>query len=300
MKVLRTPEERFDSLTDYPFESKYVEIPNQWGPRLRIHYVDQGEPGAPVVVMLHGEPTWSFEYRSLIPPFVRSGFRVLAPDLVGFGRSDKPARIEDYTYERMVDWMAAWFDAVDPRGVTLVVHGWGGLIGLRVLTRNVRRFARVIAINTGLPTGKQQMSAEFATWQLMARNMPVLPIGNVINGACFVDLKQEVVAGYDAPFPDESYKSGARALPLLIPLHPDDPSGAENRAAWKSLRRFKKPFMTAFSYMDPMSAGTEDLFKNAVPGAIGQPHTRLRQAGHFVTEDRPDRLVKVIGKFLRS
>ncbi|MDF1595485.1 MAG: haloalkane dehalogenase [Acidimicrobiia bacterium] len=300
MKVLRTPDKRFEMLPDFPFEPHYVEIPNEWGPAIRIHSIDEGPAGAPCVVLMHGEPTWSYLFRHLIPPIVRAGYRVLAPDLVGFGRSDKPASIDDYSYERMVEWTAAWFEAVNPRRVTLIVHDWGGLIGLRVVARGSRRFARVIAMNAGLPTGTQVMSSEFATWQLMAHNMPVLPVGQIVNGGCFVDLPQEVIAAYDAPFPDESFKSGARALPSLVPIHPDDPSAAENRDAWRSLRRFKKPFLTAFSDLDPISSGTEEVFKAAIPGAVGQPHTRLRHSGHFVTEDRTERLIKVIGHFLRS
>ena len=299
MKVLRTPDERFESLPDFPFEPRYVEIPNEWGPSLRMHYVDEGPTAAPSVVLLHGEPTWSYLYRHLIPPLVRGGHRVLVPDLVGFGRTDKPAEIDDYTYERMVEWMAAWFELVNPRRVTLILHDWGGLIGLRVLAKGSRRFERIIAMNTGLPTGHQVMSQEFSTWRLMAHNMPVLPVGQIVNGACFVDLPPEVIAAYDAPFPDESFKAGARALPGLVPTHPDDPSAVENQKAWHSLSRLKKPFLTVFSDLDPISSGTEETFKARIPGAAGQPHTRLRQAGHFVTEDRTDRLIKLLGKFTR-
>jgi len=299
VKVLRTPDERFESLPDFPFEPRYVEIPNEWGPSLRMHYVDEGPTAAPSVVLLHGEPTWSYLFRHLIPPLVRGGHRVLVPDLVGFGRTDKPAEIDDYTYERMVEWMAAWFGLVNPRRVTLILHDWGGLIGLRVLARGSRRFERIIAMNTGLPTGHQAMSQEFSTWRLMAHNMPVLPVGQIVNGACFVDLPPEVIAAYDAPFPDESFKAGARALPGLVPTHPDDPSAVENQNAWRSLSRLKKPFLTVFSDLDPISSGTEETFKSRIPGAAGQPHTRLRQAGHFVTEDRTDRLIKVLSKFTR-
>jgi len=300
VKVLRTPDERFEALPDYRFEPRYVDIANQWGPTLRMHYVDEGPADAPTVVMLHGEPTWSYLYRHLIPPMVRAGNRVLAPDLVGFGRTDKPAEISDYTYERMVDWMAAWFEEVNPGHVTLILHDWGGLLGLRVVARGSRRFDRIVAMNTGLPTGNQKMSSAFTTWQLMAHNMPVLPIGQVVNGGCFIDLPDDVVAAYDAPFPDESYKAGARALPGLVPTRPDDPSAAENREAWRSLRRLKKPFLTAFSDLDPISSGAEELLKSGIPGATGQPHTRLRHAGHFVTEDRSERLIKVLCRYLRS
>lgn len=300
MRVLRTPDECFESLPDYPFEPRYVEIPNNSGPALRMHYVDEGPSSAPTVVMMHGEPTWSFLYRLIIPPLVRSGFRVLAPDLIGFGRSDKPAAIEDYSYERMVAWTSAWFEEVDPRRVSLIVHDWGGLIGLRIVSRGSRRFSRVVAMNTGLPTGTQTMSSEFRTWQMMAHNMPVLPVGQIVNGGCFVDLPAEVVAAYDAPFPDESYKAGARALPALVPTSPEHPSAAENRVAWRSLRRFNKPFLTAFSDLDPISSGTEEVFKTSIPGAADQPHTRLRHAGHFLPEDRTERLIKVLSRFLKS
>lgn len=300
MKVLRTPDERFESLPDYPFEPHYLEIRNTWGPDLRMHYVDEGPADAPSVVMLHGEPTWSYLYRQLIPPIVRAGHRVLAPDLIGFGKSDKPADTDDYTYERMVEWTAAWFELVNPRRVSLILHDWGGLIGLRVVAKRSRRFERIIAMNTGLPTGAQVMSPEFSIWKLMAHNMPVLPVGQIVNGGCFVDLAPDVIAAYDAPFPDESFKSGARALPALVPVRPDDPSAAENRAAWRSLRRLKKPFLTAFSDLDPISSGSEEVFKSSIPGAAGQPHTRLRHAGHFITEDRTDRLIKVLSRFIRS
>ncbi|HSR46032.1 MAG TPA: haloalkane dehalogenase [Acidimicrobiia bacterium] len=300
MKVLRTPDQRFESLPDYPFEPHYLEIRNAWGPDLRMHYVDEGPADAPSVVMLHGEPTWSYFYRHLIPPMVRAGHRVLAPDLIGFGRSDKPAATDDYTYERMVEWTSAWFRSVKPRRVSLILHDWGGLIGLRVVAGSSRAFERIIAMNTGLPTGAQVMSPESSMWKLMAHNMPVLPVGQVVNGGCFVELSRGVIDAYDAPFPDESFKSGARALPGLVPVRPDDPSAAENRTAWRSLRRFSKPFLTVFSDLDPMNSGGEEEFKSGIPGAAGRPHTRLRRAGHFITEDRTDRLIKVLCKFIRS
>lgn len=300
MEVLRTSEERFEELPDFPYDPNYVLVENPWGPLLRMHHIDEGPTDGPTVVMLHGEPTWSYMYRNLIPPLARAGFRVLVPDLIGFGRSDKPAAVEDYTYARMVTWTANWFNEVDPKQVSLILHDWGGLIGLRVVAQGSRRFRRVIAMNTGLPTGTQRMSREFETWQLMAHNMPVLPIGQVVNGGCFVDLPTEVISAYDAPFPEESYKSAARALPALVPTSPDDPAAADNQAAWRALRRFKKPFLTAFSDRDPISRGSEDIFKAKVPGAVGQPHTRLRYAGHFVTEDRGPRLTKIICRFLRG
>ncbi len=300
MQVLRTPDERFESLLDYPFEPHFVELPNDWGPPLRMHYLDEGDGDGPSVVLLHGVPTWSYLFRHLVPPLTRAGYRVLAPDLVGFGRTDKPGAIGDYTYERMVVWTAAWFDLVRPSKVTLLVHDWGGLLGLRVVARSSRRFVRVVAINTGLPTGHQVMTPQFSTWQQMAHNMPVLPIGQIVNGGCFVDLPPEVVAAYDAPFPDESFKSAARALPSLVPIHPDDPSAAENRAAWQALRRFKKPFLTVFGDLDPISGDAQHSFRENVPGAQGQPHTRIRNGGHFVIEDRTERLTKVLCKFLRA
>ncbi|MDH5372766.1 MAG: alpha/beta fold hydrolase, partial [Acidimicrobiia bacterium] len=199
-----------------------------------------------------------------------------------------------------VEWMSSWFQLVDPKQVTLVLHDWGGLIGLRVVAAGSRRFVRIIAMNTGLPTGDQKMSPQFRTWQLMAHNMPVLPIGQVVNGGCFIDLHPDAIAAYDAPFPDESFKSGARALPALVPTDHDAPSAAENRVAWRSLRRFKKPFLTVFSDLDPITGGTEEAFKTSIPGAVGRPHTRLRNAGHFIAEDRTDRLIKIISRLIRS
>jgi haloalkane dehalogenase len=300
LRLLRTPEERFIGLPDYPFDPHYVTVEHDHDHELRMHYVDEGPRRAPAVLMMHGEPSWSYLYRHFIPPISRAGYRVLAPDLIGFGRSDKPASVEDYSYEQLVAWTRTWFDAVDPHKVTLVAHGWGGLIGLRIVAAASRRFTRVIAMNTGLPTGREHFPAAFFTWQQMAHNMPVLPVSHVVQGGCLTNLPPDVMAAYDAPFPSEEYKAGVRALPALVPTTPDAPSADENRQAWRLLRRWSKPFLTIFSDVDPITAGVDEQLQAVIPGAEGQPHTRLRHAGHFAQEDRVARLIKVICRFLRS
>ena len=236
MDTLRTPDERFASLPDFPFAPHYVDIADGEGGDLRVHYLDEGPSGAPPVLLMHGEPSWSFLYRTMIPILVDAGLRAVAPDLVGFGRSDKPSRRTDYTYQRHVDWMADWLDAVDLQDATLVGQDWGGLIGLRLVAEHPERFARVVAANTFLPTGDRHPGDAFLAWQRFSQETPEFTVGKIVNGGCTTDLAPEVVAAYDAPFPDESYKEGARQFPLLVPSSPDDPAAGPNRAAWKVLR----------------------------------------------------------------
>jgi haloalkane dehalogenase len=290
-EVLRTPDERFASLPGWGFEPRYVEV----GVGIRVHFVDEGPRDGDVVVLLHGEPSWSYLYRKMVPPLADAGFRVVAPDLVGFGRSDKLASRGDYTYAAHVEWMrAALFDALGLRDITLVCQDWGGLIGLRLVAEHEGRFARVVAANTGLPTGDQRLTDAFLAWQQFSQEAPEFPVGRIVAGGCATTPPDEVVAAYDAPFPDESYKEGARQFPVLVPTRPDDPAAAANRAAWEVLARWEKPFLTAFSDGDPITRGGERVFQQRVPGAKGQPHVVIEGGGHFLQEDRGEELARVV------
>lgn len=295
MQVLRTPDDRFEDLPGFPFEPHYVEIPDGDGGTLRVHHVDEGDPGGPVVLLLHGEPSWSYLYRHMIPVLVDAGMRAVAPDLVGFGRSDKPASRTDYTYARHVAWLEAHvIDALDLRDITLVCQDWGGLLGLRLVAAHPDRFARVVAANTFLPTGDRHPGEAFLNWQRFSQEVPQLPVGTIVNGGCTTDLPPEVIAAYDAPFPDESYKEGARQFPTLVPTSPEDPEAPANRAAWESLKAYDKPFLCAFSDQDPITAGSERVLKQLVPGAADQPHTTIEGGGHFLQEDRGPQLAQVV------
>lgn len=291
MDVLRTPDERFQGLAGYEFSPKYVETHDG----LRVHYVDEG--AGDVVLLLHGEPSWSYLYRKMVPPLVDAGFRVVAPDLIGFGRSDKPASRNDYTYKRHVEWMrSALLDAagLDLRGITLVCQDWGGLIGLRLVAEHEDRFARVVAANTGLPTGDQTLGEAFLAWRQFSQDVPEFPVGRIVAGGCASPVADDVVAAYDAPFPDETFKEGARQFPVLVPATPDDPAAPANRAAWEVLSQWGKPFLCAFSDSDPITKGGERVFLERVPGTAGQPHTTIEGGGHFLQEDRGEELARVV------
>jgi haloalkane dehalogenase len=289
MDILRTPDERFAGLPDYPFAPHYVEVDG-----LRIHYVDEGAADAALILMLHGEPSWSYLYRRMIPLFVAAGYRAVAPDLVGFGKSDKPAAREDYTYQRHLDWLWGWLEAVDLRAITLICQDWGSLLGLRLVAEHSERFARVVLTNGGLPTGDGEMPRAFAAWRLLSQRGPVLPVGRIVQMGCKTQLSHDVIRAYEAPFPDDRYKAGARVFPTLVPTRPDDPASAPNRMAWRSLMRFERPFLCAFSDGDPITAGGDAPFRRLVRGAQGQPHTTIEGAGHFVQEDKGEELARVV------
>jgi haloalkane dehalogenase len=301
MKVMRTPEERFSSLPGYDFSPHYVEVPTGDGEgRLRVHYIDEGPADSTeTVVLLHGEPSWSYLYRTMIPLLSGADFRVVAPDLVGFGRSDKPASRADYTYERHVEWLrAALFDELALTEVTVVGQDWGGLTGLRLVAEHPDGFRRVVAANTGLPTGDMDMGEAFMAWQRFSQEVPELPVGRIVDGGCTSSLPDEVIAAYDAPFPDETYKEGARQFPLLVPTRPDDPAAAANRRAWEVLRTFDKPFLCAFSDADPITGGADALFLSEVPGTRGQKHPTITGAGHFLQEDSGPALAGAVIEFV--
>ncbi|MCU1453118.1 MAG: putative hydrolase or acyltransferase of alpha/beta superfamily [Acidimicrobiales bacterium] len=301
MDVLRTPDERFADLPGYPYEPHYVDVPDGDGGTLRVHYLDEGPSGGEVVLCLHGEPSWSYLYRHMVPVLVEAGLRVVAPDLVGFGRSDKPAVRTDYTYAHHVEWMrSALFDALDLQDVTLVCQDWGGLVGLRLLGEHPDRFARVVAANTFLPTGDRNPGDAFLAWQKFSQETETFPVGPIINGGCTSDLSPEVIAAYDAPFPDETYKEGARQFPTLVPTTPDDPASEANRAAWTVLAAFDRPFLCAFSDKDPITAGADRALRSDIAGARDQPHTTIEGGGHFLQEDRGPELAAVVVDFVRK
>ncbi len=295
MEILRTPEDRFASLPGFPWTPRYVEVDG-----LRLHYVDEGPRDAPTVLMLHGEPSWSFLYRKVIAAVVSAGLRAVAPDLVGFGRSDKPARREDYSYQRHVDWMAGFLGAIDLQHATLLCQDWGGLIGLRLVAEHGARFDRVVAANTFLPTGDQRPPDAFFAWQRFSQEVPVMPISGIVKSGCVSELPSEVLAAYDAPFPDESFKAGARQFPMLVPSAPDDPASAANRAAWEVLKHFDKPFLTAFGDSDPITRGADRVLQKLIPGCAGRPHATLERAGHFLQEDQGESLARVVIDFVKT
>jgi haloalkane dehalogenase len=295
MDVLRTPDDRFAVLHDFPFAPHYVEVPDGEGGSLRVHHLDEGPRDGPVVLLLHGEPTWSYLYRHMIPVLVAAGMRCVVPDLVGFGRSDKPSRTSDYTYNRHVAWMSSLlFDALDLQGVTLFAQDWGGLVGLRLVAAAPDRFDRVVVSNTGFPAGDGKVSDAFLAWQKYSREAPTLAISTLVASGCVVPLDPSAMAAYDAPFPDDSFKAGARIFPSLMPMTPDDPATPANRAAWQVLERFDKPFVCLFSDSDPITRGGDGAFVRRVPGAAGQPHRTIEAAGHFVQEDKGPELARLI------
>jgi haloalkane dehalogenase len=294
VKCLRTPDERFADLPGYAFEPHYADIDDGDGGSLRVHWIDEGPRNGQVVLMLHGEPSWSYLYRKMVPVLTGAGLRAVAPDLVGFGRSDKPAARTDYTYQRHVDWLAATVDAIGIDGITLVCQDWGGLLGLRLVAAQPDRYRRVVAANTFLPTGDGRPSDAFLSWQKFSQEVPQMPIGRIVKGGCVTELDDDVIAAYDAPFPDESYKEGARQFPLLVPTRPDDPASDANREAWKVLAGYDKPFLTAFSDQDAVTRGNDVELQKRIPGTSGQPHTTIVGGGHFLQEDRGEELAQVV------
>ena len=292
MKVLRTPADRFSGLPDWPFSPEFSEVKDGSGGALRLAYYDEGPRSGRTVLLMHGEPTWSYLYRKVIGPLSANGRRVVAPDLIGFGQSDKPSERGDYTYERHVAWMSQWLVALDLKDITLFCQDWGGLIGLRLVAAFPERFAGVVISNTGLPVG-EQMSEGFANWLNFSQSIPEFPTGRIVSAGTSRGLSEAEVAAYDAPFPDESFKAGARQFPTLVPITRQHASVAENIAAWAVLEAFKNPVVLAFSDGDPVTGGGDAEFIARIPGATGQPHQTLK-GGHFIQEDSPEDVVRVI------
>jgi len=296
MRVLRTAEERFADLPDFGFEPRYADVGG-----LRLAYVEAGPPAGEPVLLLHGEPSWSFLYRKVMPVLAAAGLRAIAPDLVGFGRSDKPAEIADHSYARHVEWIRAFaFDALGLNGVTLVGQDWGGLIGLRLVAEHPGRFARVVAANTGLPTGDQPMPDVWLRFRAVVRTAPTLSVSRLVQSGCQTTLPPEVLAAYDAPFPEPAYAAAVRAMPDLVPAAPDNPASAANRAAWRQLATWDRPFLCAFSDRDPITGAMAPVLKRAIPGAAGRAHPVLEGAGHFLQEDAGEELGATIAAFVRE
>lgn len=295
MKAIRTPEERFENLPDYPFKPNYLEPEDG----IRLHYLDEGNPDGKVVLLLHGEPSWSYLYRKMIPVLADAGFRVLAPDLIGFGKSDKPTEQSDYTYAKHVDWMTSFIQQLDLTGITLFCQDWGGLIGLRLATDMDDRFDRIMASNTALPIGNVEMPESFLQWLEFSKSSPKFDIGRIIDKGTVFDLSEAEIAAYNAPFPSEEYKAGARIFPSLVPISSDDPESENNQAAWAKLMQWKKPFLTVFGDSDPIMRGAEKFFIQVVPGAKGQPHS-IVNAGHFSQEDQGKVLAKILTDFIKN
>lgn len=298
MKSLRTPDERFENLPGYDFPPHYLNVDDGEGGTLRMHYLDEGPRTGEIVLLLHGEPSWCYLYRKMIPLITAAGHRAIAPDLIGFGRSDKPTERSDYTYQRHVDWAHAFVQDTDLTDITLVCQDWGGLIGLRLVAEHQDRFARVVVANTGLPTGDQPLGPAFEKWRAFSQSVPEFPTGGIIQGGTVMPMTAEVRAAYDAPYPDESYKAGARQFPTLVPASIEDPARDANIAAWTVLKTFDKPFLTAFSDKDPVMSGGEKLFQKLVPGCAGQPHTIIKDGGHFLQEDQGEALAETVLSFM--
>jgi haloalkane dehalogenase len=293
-QVLRTPEARFANLPDFAYTPHYTEIGG-----VRIAHIDEGPRDAPIVLLMHGEPTWSFLYRKMIPVLLDAGMRVVAPDLVGFGRSDKPANKSDYSYLNHVQWMSAWLQAKDLQNVTLFCQDWGSLIGLRMVAEAPERFARIVLANGGLPTGMEEVPRAFKIWRAFSRYSPWFPIGRIVKTGCVAGLSPEEVAAYDAPFPSRRYKVAARLFPGFVPTTPQDPERQNNERAWELFKRWDKPFLTLFSSRDPVTRGGHKVWQELVPGAQGQAHAITRQAGHFLQEDKGVEVAHAIVRLMR-
>ncbi|ACU95214.1 haloalkane dehalogenase [Saccharomonospora viridis] len=301
MRLLRTPEDRFSDLPDFDYPPLYADIEHPLAGIIRVGYVEAGPPDGPTVLLLHGEPSWSFLYRKVLPVLAEAGIRAIAPDLVGFGRSDKPADMADHTYARHVEWMRAFaFDVLDLRDVVLVGQDWGGLIGLRLVAENLDRFVGVVAANTGLPTGDQAMPEEWWAFRDATQKAPVFDTARFIQSGCRRTLTAAERAAYDAPFPNEMYKAGPRALPTLVPTSPDDEASEANRAAWRTLTTSNVPFLCAFSDGDPITGAMGPILQRAMPGAAGREHPTIANAGHFLQEDAGQELGRVVARFVRG
>lgn len=294
MKIIETPLDAFNLLPDYSFQPNYCDVGMTADGPIRMHYVDCGEKTNPIVIMLHGEPSWSYLYRNMISAVSKAGFRVIAPDLIGFGKSSKLPQIDDYSYAKHLHWLENFLNELSLTNLTLFCQDWGGLLGLRLVAKYPEYFNGVVASNTMLPTGDHPVPDSFMQWQNFAKNSPDFNIGNIIQNATYTPLADEVVQAYNAPFPTEEHKAGARAFPLLVPITPDNVESENNRIAWRQLSQFDKPFITAFSDKDPITSGGEKVFQKLISGANNQTHPILENGGHFLQEDCADSLSGII------
>lgn len=293
--IIKTPESRFENLKDFPFAPHFFEVEKG----LEMHYVDEGKSDGPVVLLLHGEPTWSYLYRKMIPIFVEKGFRVIAPDLIGFGKSDKFSEPEDYSYSRHINWVKSLIIGLKLTDIHLFCQDWGGLIGLRILAENQELFAKAVASNTFLPTGQVAVSDAFLKWRAFSQKSPDFIISKMVQMGSVSPISKEALLAYDAPFPSEEFKAGARIFPTLVPINAEDPEALKNQNAWKSLNQFDKPFLTIFGDQDPITKGGESYFQKIIPGTKGQVHQYL-SAGHFIQEDQGEKLAELVAEFYQK
>jgi haloalkane dehalogenase len=295
MDILKTPANRFENLPGYSFSPNFLNLGD-----VEMHYLDEGPKTGQIVLLLHGEPSWSYLYRKMIPGLVAAGHRVIVPDLIGFGKSDKPTKMTDYSYQRHVDWMKLFISKMELKDITLFCQDWGGLIGLRILAEEMHLFKRVVAANTILPTGDVPPNQAFLDWQKFSQESPVFDIGTVLQIATVSNLPDDVIAAYNAPFPDDSYKAGARIFPTLVPTRPDDPASEPNRKAWQNLMTCELPFLTTFSDSDPIMKGLDKFLQSVIPGAKNQEHTTIIGGGHFLQEDKGEELAEVVNQFIEA
>ena len=289
MMILRTPASRFENLSGYNYEENFYTLSDG----LRMHYVEQGE-GDPTILMLHGEPSWSYLYRKMINVFDQKGWRSLAPDLIGFGKSDKPADRKDYTYASHQKWLYEWFESLNLESTYLFVQDWGGLLGLRLAIDYKEKIKGLIIANTFLPAGYSEPNEAFSQWRDFSQKIPEFDVGRIIDRATVSKLSAEVTEAYNAPYPDESYKEGAREFPALVPFGNDNPECLKNREYWKELVKWEVPTLTLFSDSDPIMSGLEKVFQDKIPGCKGQPHSIIKGGGHFLQEDKGEEIAEKI------
>jgi len=293
--VLRTPEERFEALPDYPFQPHYIDVE----PKLRMHYLDEGDPDHPIILLLHGEPSWSFLYRKMIPVLVQNGFRAIVPDLIGFGKSDKIVEMEAYSYQTHLNWLQTFIQKMGLSDMLLFCQDWGGLLGLRMVADHPEWFTMVVASNTTLPTGVIELPEAFRKWQQFAQATPDFDSGKIVDRATTFPLTPEIIDAYNAPYPSSEYQAGARIFPSLVPTTMEDPEAMNNQQAWQKLQQFDKPFLTIFGSDDPIMLGAEKFFQKIIPGTKGQAHAII-QAGHFIQEDQGEELAKQVTAFYQK
>ncbi len=296
MKKVITPLDRFYNLSDYPFSPNYVAV----GDGMTMHYVDEGPKDGEVVLLLHGEPSWSYLYRHMIPVFAEAGYRTIAPDLIGFGKSDKPVKMKDYTYQRHVDWVRKFITRLDLTGINLFCQDWGGLIGLRLAAEMEERFSRIVAGNTMLPNGIGKPAEAFLQWREYSKKVPKLNVGKILQNSTVRELTEAEIAAYWAPYPDTEYMAGAKIFPSLVPIDRDDPAVPANDAAWEVLKKWEKPFLTLFSDKDPITAGGEKVLRKLIPGAKDQPKMTINDGGHFLQEDKPQGIAEIMIHWMKE
>lgn len=295
MKVIQTPDSCFEGLHQYPFEPNFAEVPDLDGGTLRVHYIDEGPADGPAVVFIHGNPSWSYAWRNVVPAVADAGYRAIAVDLVGLGRSDKPTEMSDFSVARHVEWMrSALIDVLDLRDFTLVLQDWGGIVGLRILAQHPDRIARICLSNTGLflrdpaePITPEDLvpAGPFAGFQKMIRETPEWKHWEMLSAMTLSDLPEEVVAGYRAPYPEATYMAGNRQFTQLLATTADNPQLPDNWEAWQVIKQFDRPFVTIFSDQDQISAKGYERFVGTVPGTKDQPHEIIKGGSHFFQED---------------